>query len=59
MLRHLGATEFGSRLGCWIVAMKRWLGHSASSKMADPYMKPVSPEDREVVEWVRKRLTKA
>lgn len=58
VLRHLGATEFGSRPGCSIVAMKRWLGHSASSQMADRYMKPVSPEDREVVEWVRKRLAK-
>lgn len=58
VLRHLGATEFGSRPGCSIVAMKRWLGHSASSQMADRYMKPVSPEVREVVEWVRKRLTK-
>jgi integrase len=52
-LRHLGATEFGSRAGCSIGAMRRWLGHSASSQMADVYMKPVSPEDRAVVEWVR------
>ncbi len=52
-LRHLGATEFGSRDGCSIGAMKRWLGHSASSDMADVYMKPVSPENRTVIEWVR------
>ncbi len=52
-LRHLGATEYGSRQGCSIGAMRRWLGHSASSQMADVYMKPVSPENREVVEWVR------
>tara|TARA_R110002072_G_scaffold101703_2_gene224031 strand:- start:1782 stop:3023 length:1242 start_codon:yes stop_codon:yes gene_type:complete len=56
ILRHLGATEFGSRKGCSIAAMKRWLGHSASSQMADRYMKPVSPEQRQVVEWVRKSL---
>jgi integrase len=55
-LRHLGATEFGSRQGCSIGAMKRWLGHSASSDMADVYMKPVSPENRPVVEWVRNAL---
>lgn len=55
-LRHLGATEFGSRPGCSIGAMRRWLGHSASSQMADIYMKPVSPEDRSVVEWVRRSL---
>jgi integrase len=52
-LRHLGATEFGSRPGCSIGTMKRWLGHSASSQVADVYMKPVSPESRPVVEWVR------
>lgn len=55
-LRHLGATEFGSREGCSIGAMKRWLGHSASSDMADVYMKPVTPENRAVVEWVRGSL---
>lgn len=55
-LRHLGATEFGSRDGCSIGAMKRWLGHSASSDMADVYMKPVSPENRPVIEWVRTAL---
>ena len=56
ILRHLGATEFGSRKGCSIAAMKRWLGHSASSQMADRYMKPVSPEQRAVVEWIRGQL---
>ena len=56
ILRHLGATEFGSRPGCSIGDVKRWLGHSASSQVADVYMKPVSPEDRAVVEWVRKCL---
>jgi integrase len=52
-LRHLGATEFGSRPGTSIGEVKRWLGHSASSDMADVYMRPVRPEYREVVEWVR------
>jgi len=55
-LRHLGATEFGSRAGCSIGEVKRWLGHSASSQVADVYMKPVSPEDRAIVEWVSKSL---
>lgn len=55
-LRHLGATEFGSRPGSSIGEMKRWLGHSASSQVADVYMKPVSPENKAVVEWVRKSL---
>lgn len=57
ILRHLGATEFGSREGCSIGAMKKWLGHSASSNIADTYMKPVSPEKRAVIQWVRKALT--
>lgn len=56
ILRHLGATEFGSRPGCSIGEVKRWLGHSVSSQVADVYMKPVSPEDRPVVEWVRRCL---
>lgn len=55
-LRHLGATEFGSRASCSIGAMKRWLGHSASSDMADVYMRPVSPENRTIVQWVRAAL---
>ncbi|MBI1827285.1 MAG: site-specific integrase [Planctomycetes bacterium] len=55
-LRHLGATEFGSRRGASISDVKRWLGHSASSHMADVYMKPVRPEYREIIEWVRARL---
>lgn len=56
VLRHLGATEYGSREGTSIGDVKRWLGHSASSQVADVYMKPVSPENRAVVEWVRKSL---
>ncbi|TWT44386.1 site-specific tyrosine recombinase XerC [Phycisphaerae bacterium RAS1] len=56
VLRHLGATEFGSRPQCSIGDIKRWLGHAASSHIADLYMKPVSPEYRPVVEWVRNAL---
>jgi integrase len=56
VLRHLGATEFGSRPSCSIGSMRRWLGHAASSAVADVYMRPVSPEHRPVVEWVRKQL---
>jgi integrase len=59
MLRHLGATEFGSRSGNSIGQVKRWLGHSASSRVADQYMKPVSPEDKPVVEWIRAALSSA
>jgi len=55
-LRHLGATEFGSRPGTSIGDVKRWLGHATSSDVADLYMRPVRPEYRKVVEWVRKRL---
>jgi integrase len=56
VLRHLGATEFGSRPSCSISGMRRWLGHSASSSIADVYMRPVAPEHREIVEFVRKQL---
>lgn len=56
ILRHLGATEFGSRPSCSISEMRRWLGHSTSSTVADVYMRPVAPEHRELIEWVRSEL---
>lgn len=59
VLRHLGATEFGSRPSTSIGEMKRWLGHSAASEMADVYMRPLSPETKAVVEWVRRMLLHA
>lgn len=55
-LRHLGATEFGSRPGTSISEMRTWLGHGAGSREADRYMRPVAPEHRELVEWIRERL---
>lgn len=55
-LRHLGATEFGSRPGASIGDVRRWLGHSAGSDMADLYMRPIRPEYKDVVIWVRHRL---
>lgn len=58
MLRQLGATEFGSKPGCSIVATKQRLKHSACSQITDRYVKPVSPEDREMVEWVRDGCTR-
>lgn len=56
VLRHLGATEFGSRDSCSISEMRRWLGHATSSAVADLYMRPVSPEHRETIMWIRSRL---
>jgi integrase len=55
-LRHLGATEFGSRPGASIGDVKRWLGHTASSNVADLYMRPVRPEYQKLVSWLRRRL---
>lgn len=52
VLRHLGATEFGSRPGCSLSEMRRWLGYSTGSAIADRYMRPVASEHREVIEWV-------
>ena len=59
VLRHLGATELGSRPGCSLGQIRRWLGHGASSNMADVYMRPVAPEQRDVVEWVRCTLERS
>ena len=56
VLRHLGATDYGSKESCSIGDMRRWLGHSASSSVADVYMRPVAPEYREIIEWVRHKL---
>lgn len=56
ILRHLGATEYGSRPNASISDVRKWLGHSASSQIADVYMKQVSPENRAVIEWVRKSI---
>ena len=56
VLRHLGATEFGSRPQCSLDGMRRWLGHSVSSRVTDQYMKPLSPENLAVVERVRNAL---
>ena len=56
VLRHLGATEFGSRPSCSISEMRRWLGHATSSAVADVYMRPIAPEYRQLIEWVRERL---
>ena len=56
ILRHIGATEYGSRDKCSIGMMRRWLGHSASSDIADVYMRDAPPEHRELIEWVRKSL---
>lgn len=56
VLRHLGATEFGSRPGCSLADMRRWLGHTATSTIADVYMRPVAPEHRKLIEWVRQAL---
>lgn len=57
-LRHLGATEFGSRPGASISDVRRWLGHATGSDVADLYMRPVRPEYREVIDWVRARLNR-
>ena len=56
ILWHLQATELGSRSKYLIGEMKRWLGHSASSRIVGHYLKPVSPENRPTVDWVRKAL---
>ena len=54
-LRHLGATEYGKRPGCSISAIRRFLGHG-DMETAARYMKPVKPQYRAVVDWVRSAL---
>ncbi|MEX0775219.1 MAG: hypothetical protein WD042_05840 [Phycisphaeraceae bacterium] len=56
ILRHLGATVHGAREGCSLADLRSWLGHGASSAMADVYMKPLKPEYKEVVAWVGQAL---
>jgi integrase len=55
-LRHLGATEFGSRPGTSIGDVKRWLGHAASSDVADLYMRAIRPEYQKLIKWVLTQL---
>ncbi|REJ68854.1 MAG: site-specific integrase [Planctomycetota bacterium] len=56
VLRHLGATEYGSRGTNSINDVRRWLGHAASSQVADIYMRPVAAEHEELITWVRNAL---
>lgn len=55
-LRHLGATEFGSRPTTSLNDLRGWLGHSKSSTVCDRYMKLPAPEYKEVIKWLRKAL---
>lgn len=54
-LRSLGATVFAHRRDVGILDVRTFLGH-ADSKMSERYMKPLRPEIKEVVEWLRECL---
>jgi len=53
--RHLGATAYASRPGTGIAQLRTFLGHGKSN-VADEYMKPLTPEIKDVVRWVNQIL---
>ncbi len=53
--RHLGATAYAARPGTGIAQLRTFLGHGRSDA-ADEYLKPLTPETKEVVEWINKTL---
>ena len=53
--RHLGATAYGSQPGIGIAQLRTFLGHGKSN-VADEYMKPLTPEIKDVVKWVNQML---
>ncbi len=53
--RHVGATSYAARDGVGLAAVRTFLGHGKSDA-ADQYMKNLSPNVKEVVEWVNRML---
>ena len=53
--RHLGATAYASCPGIGIAQLRTFLGHGKSD-VADEYMKPLTPEVKQVVGWVNRML---
>jgi len=53
--RHLGATAYASMSGTGIAQLRTYLGHGKSNA-ADEYLKPLTPETKQVVEWINQML---
>ncbi len=53
--RHLGATAYASMPGTGIAQLRTYLGHGKSNA-ADEYLKPLTPETKQVVEWINQML---
>jgi len=53
--RHLGATAYASLPGTGIAQLRTYLGHGKSNA-ADEYLKPLTPETKQVVEWINETL---
>ncbi len=53
--RHLGATAYASLPGTGIAQLRTYLGHGKSNA-ADEYLKPLTPETKQVVEWINLML---
>ncbi len=53
--RHVGATAYATRDNVGLAALRTFLGHGKSDA-ADLYLKPLTPQVKEVVEWVNRML---
>jgi hypothetical protein len=53
--RHVGATAYATRDDVGFAALRTFLGHGKSDA-ADQHLKPLSPQTKEVVEWVNTML---
>jgi len=53
--RHVGATAYITRDDVGFAALRTFSGHGKSGA-ADQYLKPLSPQTKEVVEWVNTML---
>ena len=53
--RHLGATAYASLPGTGIAQLRTFLGHGKSNA-ANEYLKPLTPETKQVVEWINQML---
>lgn len=53
--RHVGATAYAFREGVGLAALRTYLGHGKSDA-ADQHMKPLTPQVKEVIEWINRML---
>lgn len=56
ILRHIGATVLATQPGVNLVLMKRFLGHSVSSDVANRYIEEVPPGSERLTDWIKRML---